>query len=70
MAGEHVSRIERDDQHCLVCNREIGATGGFHEVYEGRCCSFCSPKCQARLEQDPEAYLGETQDLLRPLGYS
>ena len=60
---------ERDDQHCLVCGREIAPAERLREVYEGKHCHFCSPECQARLEQDPERYLGETQDLLRPLGY-
>ena len=61
---------ERDLQQCLVCGRRVAPAEGLREVYEGRSCRFCSPECQARLEQDPEPYLGTTQDLLRPPGYS
>ena len=55
---------------CLVCGSEVAPGEGVREVYEGRPCCFHSRECQARFEADPERYLGETQDLVRPLGYS
>lgn len=63
--------MEKDVQDtCLVCGREVAAEEGIRESYEGRRLCFCSPEDQAKFEADPERYVGETQCLVRPLGYS
>lgn len=54
---------------CLVCEREIPLPERILESYEGHLCCFCSPRCQARFEADPERYLGETVSLSHPPGY-
>ncbi len=41
-----------------------------NETYEGFVCLFCSPRCRANFEADPERFIGPTQGLVRPLGYS
>lgn len=57
-------------ERCITCGNEIPAGSGIHEVYEGQRLPFCSPECQAKFESDPERYIGETQSLARPPGYT
>lgn len=59
-----------ESERCTTCGREIPAERGIREVYEGTRRAFCSPKCQAEFERDPERYIGETQCLDRSPGYS
>ena len=57
-------------ENCVVCRRQAVSGEGIDESYEGERLHFCSPECQAKFEADPERYIGETQALNRPLGYT
>lgn len=55
---------------CIMGDHDTPEREWINEIYEGTVCLFCSEKCQAEFEADPEPYLEETQTLVRALGYS
>jgi YHS domain-containing protein len=55
---------------CTVCGRPLAAGEGIAECYEGERRVFCSAKCQAQFECEPERYAPETKCLSCPPGYS
>jgi YHS domain-containing protein len=57
-------------ERCITCGAEVAPGEGIRSSYGGEVRIFCSPQHQARFEQDPERYVGETQDLSRPPGYT
>ena len=61
---------KRERKTCLVCGQAVTVEAGISACYEGQRCSFCSAKCQAKFEADPERYVGATQCLSHiPPGY-
>jgi len=55
---------------CRSCGKDNEEATALEAIYEGEPHHFCSPDCQAKFEADPERYVGETQALCRPPGYS
>lgn len=55
---------------CLVGAHTEPQPLWLNETYEGFVCLFCSPRCRAVFEADPERFIGEAQGLVRPPGYS
>lgn len=67
---EQNTEIRDTELRCMVGNHATPEDKWINEIYEGVVCLFCSEKCRATFESDPERYLGETQALVRAPGYS
>lgn len=55
---------------CIVDGQTQPESAWINQNYEGYRCLFCSDHCRAKFEADPEQFIGETQTLEQPLGYS
>ncbi len=61
---------QTQNKGCLVCGGQSPEKEWVDEIYEAEKRRFCSAHCQARFETEPERYVGPTQGLVRPRGYS
>ncbi|MBW3634997.1 MAG: NAD(P)/FAD-dependent oxidoreductase [Armatimonadetes bacterium] len=67
----HGTSINEDSElRCIMGNHDEPENEWINEIYEGVVCLFCSERCRAAFEADPETHLGETQALVRAPGYS
>jgi hypothetical protein len=61
---------QKQNEGCLVCDKQNPDKEWVDDIYEAEKRRFCSLHCQARFETEPEQYVGPTQGLVRPQGYS